>query len=134
MIITTKFLEDDLFEAENETGQSTRYDMRNQDVKKNLSPVESLLGSLCTCIGGDVVEILKKRRKTVNGLTIVADGDRKETHPRAILGVDCKMILNSPDANMEEFTKAGELVLAKYCSVASSINSPVNLSFEIIRD
>lgn len=133
MQITTRFLEDDLFEATNVDGKSTRYDMRPKEEKVNLSPVESILGSLGTCLGGDIVEILKKRRKTVNNLTIVAEADRRENHPRALTGIKCKLILESPDAQMEEFKKAGELVLAKYCSVASSIIPDIELSFEIKR-
>jgi putative redox protein len=133
MVITTRYLEDDLFEASNEMGASSRIDMRNKEIKKNLSPVEGLLGSLGTCIGGDVIDILRKRRKTVIGLTLVTNGTRRDHHPRAITAIWCKVVLESPDATVEELAKAAQLVVDKYCSVASSLKPSVDLSCEIIR-
>jgi len=129
--IDTRFLEEELFEATNEFGASSRFDSRKRPEKKYLSPVESLLGALATCIGIDVVSILKKKRKTVTGLTIKTEGVRRETHPRALTAIQCKFVLTSPDTTVEELSKITHLAKKNYCSVSDSLKPEVELLFEV---
>ena len=132
-MITTTFVEDNKFESVNEHGNINRIDMLPAGSKDHMSPTELLLSSLSACASVDLVEMLKKRRKTVNGLTIEADGVRNEEHPRYFKEITMRFILNSPDANQEEFEKMGHLAATKYCSVAASLSATIHHEFIINR-
>lgn len=131
MKIDTRYIEDSLFEATNEFGASSRFDSRKKPEKKYLSPVESLMGALATCIGIDVVSILKKKRKIVNGFLIETEAVRKEDHPRAVTSIQCKFILASPDTTVEELSKITHLAKKNYCSVSATLKPEVELLFEV---
>lgn len=107
--------------------------MRPADLKQGQSPTELLLSALSGCASVDLVQMLKKRRKTVNSLRVEADGTRRDENPRAFTHIKLHFILESPDATMEEFEKLGHLAATKYCSVAGTLSSQMEHSFEIIR-
>jgi putative redox protein len=132
-MITTTFVDDYKFESVNEHGNVNHIDMLPAHEKEHMSPTELLLSSLSACASVDLVEMLKKRRKTVSGLTIEADGERREEHPRAFTSITLKFILESPDAKQEEFEKLGHLAATKYCSVASTLGANIKHEFVIKR-
>lgn len=134
MKTTTTLLGDYEFESVNPNGNKVHIDMRPADEKKGQSPTELLLSALAGCASVDLVQMLKKRKKTVNGLRIETEGTRQEEQPRFFTHIKLHFILESPDATMEEFTKLGHLAATKYCSVAGTLKSEVEHSFEIIRD
>lgn len=125
-----RYQEDELYEAENENGNTISIDMRPADIKGSLSPTEMLVASLCGCSAVDIVTILKKRKKTVKDLKIFADGTRRESHPRGFTDIHLRIVLTSPDASVEELEKASQLSIEKYCSVASSLKSNITYSVE----
>lgn len=47
-------------------------------------PLELLLGSLCACLGGSMVALLKKQGQGVEGLTVAAEALRRDTHPTVL--------------------------------------------------
>jgi putative redox protein len=122
---------DELFEATNENGNTVMIDMRKVEEKESQSPTELLLSALAGCGAVDIVLMLKKRRKTVQGLTIETTGTRREEAPRYFTAIHCHFILDSPNASEDEFKKIAALALDKYCSVASSLKSSVTHSVEI---
>ena len=132
-MITTTFVADNEFKSVNDQGNVNHIDMHPAGEKTYMSPTELLLSSLSACASVDLVQMLKKRRKTVNGLTIEADGVRNEEHPRYFKEITLRFILESPDAKQDEFEKAGHLAATKYCSVASSLSATINHEFTINR-
>ena len=130
-MITTKFIEDEVFESSTREGQTLRFDMRPQDLKKNMSPTQTLLASSAVCIGVDVVSILKKKRKTVNNLVIETSADRRESHPRGFTRILNKFILHSPDTSKEDLYKVAKLALDKYCSVAATLSAEMEIEVEV---
>ena len=126
-MITTKFIEDEVFESATQEGQTLKFDMRPQDLKKNMSPTEALLASTAVCIAVDVVSILKKKRKTVNNLVIETSADRRESHPRGFTRILNKFILSSPDTSKDDLYKVTKLALDKYCSVAATLSAKVEI-------
>ena len=124
-MITTTFVDDYEFKSVNEHGNVNNIDMLSADKKKYMSPVEQLLSSLSACASVDLVQMLKKRRKTVNGLTVEADGVRRDEHPRGFTEITLRFILDSPDAKQEEFEKLAHLAATKYCSVAASLSAEI---------
>jgi putative redox protein len=133
MKIITKMIEEELYESVTTDGITDTIDMRALPVKKNMSPVESLLSALAACGAVDVVAMLRKRKKTVQSLTIETEGVRRETPPRSFTKIHCKYIVVSPDVNEEELTKATALSLEKYCSVADSLKASITFSVEVVK-
>ena len=48
--------------------------------------MELVLSALTSCSAVDIVNILKKKRKTVNDLVIQAEGVRREQTPQVLYG------------------------------------------------
>jgi len=133
MKTTTTLLGDYEFEAENPNGNKVHIDMRPAEEKTGQSPTELLLSALSGCASVDLVSMLKKRKRTVNGLTVEAEGVRRDEHPRAFTHIKLHFVLDSPDAKQEEFEKLGHLAATKYCSVAGSLSAEIDHVFTINR-
>jgi len=133
MKTTTTLLGDYEFEAENPNGHKVHIDMRPEGDKVSQSPTELLLSAVSGCASVDLVTMLKKRKRTVNGLKVEAEGTRRDEHPRSFTHIKLHFILDSPDAKQEEFEKLGHLAATKYCSVAGTLNSEVEHTFTINR-
>ena len=132
MIITTEYIEDELFQSRNEQNLITTIDMRPAEKKSNMSPVELLLSALASCVAVEVVSMIKKRRKTVTNLIINSEGDRNELPPRYFKKIRLHFKLISPDANNEELQKVLKLAVEKYCSVGSSLKSEISYTSEVV--
>ena len=126
-------IEDELYESSNKYGNKTVIDMREHGSKQNLSPVETVLGSLAACGAVDIVVMLKKRRKQIVDFQIETEATRNPEPPRWLTSIHCKYIITSPDVTEEELNKVARLSLEKYCSVAASLKSEIKLSVEIKR-
>ncbi len=133
MKTTTTLLGDYEFEAVNPNGNRVHIDMRAAEEKKGQSPTELLLSALAGCASVDLVQMLKKRRRTVNNLTVEAEGQRRDEHPRGFTHIKLHFKLNSPDVKQEEFEKLGHLAATKYCSVAGSLSAEMDHEFTILR-
>ncbi|MGK7390650.1 MAG: OsmC family protein [Candidatus Cyclobacteriaceae bacterium M2_1C_046] len=131
MIITTEFIEDELFQSRNDQNIMATIDMRPVEKKSNMSPMELLLSALSSCIAVEVVSMIKKRRKTVKNLVITSEGDRNPVPPRYFTDIRIHFKLISPDANNDELEKATRLAVEKYCSVGSSLRSSITFSTEV---
>lgn len=133
MKTTTTLLGDYEFEAVNSNGNKVQIDMRSPEEKQGQSPTELLLSALAGCASVDLVQMLKKRRRTVNGLTVEAEGQRREEHPRGFTHIKLHFKLDSPDAKQDEFEKLGHMAATKYCSVAGSLSAEMDHEFTITR-
>ncbi|MEJ1239617.1 OsmC family protein [Chryseolinea sp. T2] len=133
MKIITRMIGEDLFESSTEAGNLVRIDMRKASEKTGQSPVEILQSALAACAGVEVAGMMKKRRRTVEGLRVEVTCVRNEETPRWLKEIHCKYILTSPDATSDEVEKVTKLALEKYCSVASSLKSVITFSVEIER-
>ncbi len=131
--ITTRMVEDEVYEASNEQGHAVTIDMRDLSIRKNQSPVEILLSSLAACGAVDIVLMLKKRRKNILDFTIETTGVRREETPRGFTDIHCSFMLTSPDVTEDELHKITKLSLEKYCSVASTLNASITFSVLITR-
>jgi putative redox protein len=131
MKITTRFIEDEVYESVNSLGNSVRIDMRSPDVKAGQSPVELLLSSLAACAAVDVILMLRKKRKEIVDLVIETEGERNEVPPRYFKNIHIKFLLISPDTSEEDLYKVTKLSIEKYCSVASSLKSKVTFDVEV---
>lgn len=131
MKIVTRYVEDELYIAQNEDGHSIHIDMRHPNDKKSLGPVEMMLASIAGCAAVDIVSMLKKKRKTFIDLTIETTGVRKEKHPGGLTHITSKYTLFSPDTNLETFEKVAKLATDNYCSAAESVKAEINVECEV---
>ena len=134
MKTTTFLIEDYQFESVNPNGNKVQIDMRAPDEKQGQSPTELLLSALSSCASVDLVQMLKKRKRTIKSLNIQAEGQRKEEHPRAFTDITLHFTLDSPDTTIEEFEKFGALAATKYCSVAATLNANIQHRFTLLTE
>lgn len=133
MKVITRLIDDNEFESTNEAGNVTKIDMLPIDQKQHFSPTELLLSALSSCSSVDLVQMLKKRRKTVNRLMVEAQGTRRTQNPKAFTHIKLTFTVTSPDVEQAEFEKYGQMAATKYCSVAATLNIEAEHEFRIIR-
>lgn len=132
MKIITRYVEDELYIAENENGHAISIDMRHADTKQSLTPVEMMLAAIAGCAAVDIVSMLKKKRKTFIDLIIETTGVRREEHPRALTHITSKYTLISPDTSLETFEKVAVMATNNYCSAASSVKAKIDIMCEVL--
>lgn len=130
---TTDYVADYEFSATNASGNRVAIDMYPAEKKQHQSPTELLLSALSACSSVDLVQMLKKRRKTVTALSVEAAGVRREQAPRAFVEITMTFTLTSPDVKQAEFEKMGTLAATKYCSVAATLNVEPEHRFVLLR-
>ncbi len=118
------------FEAKNDTGNVLKMDSLPLDLKESLSPTQLILAGLAGCSAVDLIQILKKKRKTVIDLIIETDGTRREKNPHRFTEIILHFILTSPDASLSDLEKAATLVVDKYCSVSSSLRRDIAIRLQ----
>jgi putative redox protein len=133
MKITTKMIEDEVYEAVTKDGILAKIDMRSLPEKQNQSPVELILSSLSACGAVDIVAMLKKRRKNIDAFVIETEGSRRDEVPRSFTAIHCRYIITSANVTEDELNKVAKLSLEKYCSVAASLNATITFSVAIIK-
>ena len=135
MEVVLGFKSDEEFYTVNSTQNRVEIDMYEPEKKQAQSPMELLLSGIIACAAVDVVSMIKKRRKVLNGFSGKASGQRRLQVPKSFTEVHIHYEIDSPDLTHQEAEKIISMAVDKYCSVASSINSDIHLShgFEIKR-
>lgn len=90
-----------------------------------------LLSSLAACTSVDLMRMLRKRTRTVNGLTVEAEGHRREELARAFTNISLTFRMRSPDVEQSELEKHGRLAATNTCSAAATLNAPSDHKFVI---
>jgi putative redox protein len=131
MKVITKMVADKEYVAINESGQSVNIDMYGAEEKQAQSPMQLLLSAVSSCAAVDLVQMMKKKRRTINGLEIETDGTRHDGIPAYYEKIHMVFTLISPDATEDEFQKMTALAVEKYCSVSSSLSCPVTFDAKV---
>lgn len=92
-------------------------------------PVEMVLIGLGGCTGMDVVSLLSKMREDFEAFEILIDAERATEHPKVIQETNLKYRVWG-DVSEDNFQKAIDLSLDKYCSVANTLKPNVNIEYE----
>lgn len=127
---TTTYISELEYEASNPQQNIVKIDMYEAPEKKAQSPMELLLSAASSCAAVDVISMLNKKRKTINGLKVLAEGTRREKHPRYYTDISLSFVLSSPDTTETDLAKVVALAVDKYCSVAATIRGVANLTYE----
>ena len=94
------------------------------------SPVGLLLEALAGCAAADVVDILKKGRQELTGLTVRASAERNEDPPRYFKRVDMEFVV-AGTVDPRKAERAVQLSFDKYCSVYHSLRPDIELTWRI---
>jgi putative redox protein len=85
------------------------------------SPVETLLNSVGTCAGSDVVDILAKQRTPVSRLEIDVMAIRRAEFPRRVMSLEVTFTVEGTGIETAHAERAIKLSIEKYCTVAASL-------------
>ncbi|HET6514107.1 MAG TPA: OsmC family protein [Thermodesulfovibrionales bacterium] len=96
---------------------------------KGLKPSDLLVISLCSCSAYDVVEILKKQRKNLIGLSITADAKQTSEPPYPFTDIHLHYVITGKEISPEQAKKVIELSQNKYCSVAATIRGVAKITY-----
>ena len=106
--------------GENERGLKTYFDSHPQfgGEESAATPMEVMLKALGGCTAMDVLSMLRKRRKTIDGFNVYLEAERAEEHPKVYTSVKLVYELISPDAKIEELDNVVNLSQEKYCGAS----------------
>ena len=102
-------------------GQAGAQVLVDGDSKAAISPMESLLVALGSCMGSDIVDILRKGRADLTAATLRLSGTRREDPPRRFTAVALEVSLEGRGLSRSKAERAVELSRTTYCSVWNSM-------------
>lgn len=91
------------------------------DAQNGVSPMEMILMGLAGCSGGDVIDILRKKRQKVSGFEVRVIGQRAEEHPRKYTNIEIVYTITGENVDPAAVERAIELSETKYCSVSATL-------------
>jgi putative redox protein len=128
MSVSVKWLESRQFVGIDSTGHSAVLSSPADGV--GIKPSDLLLISLAGCSAYDVVNILEKKRQKLDRLSIEVSGEQNPDPPWAFTHIHLIYRVRG-DVTKEAVNKAIELSEEKYCSVAATLRSSVELTWEV---
>jgi putative redox protein len=101
------------------------------DSTTGFGPKALLLTGLAGCSAIDVVDILEKMRVPFAGLSVDAEAEQTEEHPRVFKTIHLNYDIITGEENREKVKKAIELSLDKYCGVAAMLKKNSKIHYTI---
>jgi len=95
------------------------------------SPMHQLLIAIATCSGADVVSILQKMRVDLDSLSVRVAGLRREEYPRRYVSIHLVWEILGNGVDETKARKAIDLSLEKYCSVSTSLNPDIRITYDV---
>ncbi|MBF2735995.1 MAG: OsmC family protein [Betaproteobacteria bacterium AqS2] len=92
-------------------------------------PMELMLASAVTCSGIDVVEILRKGRRSFDGVTVKAVGERSDKVPKVFTRIELRFAVRGADP--AHAARAVELSASKYCSALRMLDGAAEISWSL---
>lgn len=126
---------DDAFnlEAVNEEGNTLLMD-GSVDIgggNKGMRPMQLLLSALGGCSAMDVLVILKKQKQLVENFEIEVEGEREKIEDYSLFKNICLHFKISGKVEEDKATKAIQLSLEKYCSVAKTLEPTAKITCKL---
>lgn len=115
-----------------DAGNGDRVHSIDGNSKHAPSPVETLLNALGACSGSDVVDFLEKRRTPLSRLEVDVVATRRGDHPRRVMQLDVTFALDGKDVETEQAERAIRLSFERYCTVAASLASDIQLTSVLV--
>ena len=114
------------------TGKSGEPTLVDGDTRVATSPVEMLLMAAAACTASDVVIILRKMRVELTRLDIRLTGTRRETEPRRVTAMVLQVRVRGAGADEDKVRRALDLSIEKYCSVITSLNPDIPVTYDVV--
>ncbi len=95
------------------------------------SASELLLAAAGSCAAWDVVEIAKKQRQDVRGLTVTVEGDQAAEAPWAYHTVTLRFTVRGHDLDTAGLERAITLAVDRYCSVVATIRGVATVTSQV---
>lgn len=130
---TVVWLRKEQFVGVDSSKHSVVLSTQNHDNSVGMKPSELLLVSLASCTAVDVVRILAKQRRPLKHLEVEIHGEQQQDPPWPFETIHMHFKLRGTDLTDRAVERAIELSETKYCSVAATLRSRVEIttSFEI---
>jgi putative redox protein len=98
-------------------------------------PLQLFLVSLTACLGGTVQFLAKAMKRSVSGMTVSAEGDRRETHPTMFENIRLHVRVKSADITDDDMRVMLKKAEETLCPVAAMIKAtvPLKMTFVIER-
>lgn len=127
-IISLEWLGDERFQAITPSGIEVAIDGMKET---GISPMESLAVALASCMGTDVVDILRKGREDLTGCRVRVDGTRRDDPPRRYTAIRLVFELIGWSLSRAKAERAVQLSRDTYCSVWNSMAPDIELAVEL---
>lgn len=98
--------------------------------KTGMNPMDLVLNAVGACAAFDIVEMLNKRKLSINNYRVELEGERFDGTPAYYTKIHTKHVFDVPGLNEKTATRFVDLAMNKYCSVASSLKAET--SFEVV--
>ena len=95
------------------------------------SASELLLAAAGSCAAWDVVEIVRKQRQDIRGLSVRVDGEQAVDPPWAYESVVLRFSVRGRDLDPVGLRRAITLAVDRYCSVVATIRGVANVTTEV---
>jgi len=96
--------------------------LSGNDHQDGVRPSEMLLVALASCSAVDVVEIMKKKRKPLDRLEVIVDGERDPEPPWPYRRITVHYHARGEELTDKALAQAIQLSTEKYCSVAATVS------------
>jgi putative redox protein len=121
---TLRWDRDLIFIGSTEPGYEIEFDANAQ---WGCKPTEALLLSLASCMGIDIVMILKKMRVHLTSFKMDLVGERNPTPPQYYRAIELVLHLGGTNLDPLKIERAIALSRATYCSVYNSLRKDLEL-------
>ena len=102
----------------------------DEDNGVGMKPSELLLLSLASCSAYDVVNILTKKRKTLQDVKVEVESEQQSTSPWAFTKIHLHYVIKGDNISERDVAKAIQLSHDKYCSVSATLAPTVELTHD----
>ncbi len=99
--------------------------------QKGFNPKALLLSGLAACTGIDVADILEKMRVNFRDLSVDAEADQTDTHPKVFKDIELTYHIKADAADEDKIDKAIKLSLDKYCGVAAMLKKNSDIHYKL---
>ena len=95
------------------------------------TPIELLILGLIGCTGVDVTSILTKMKEPLEGLSVTAETERAEEHPKVYTKIHLTYLVKG-DVNEKKLERAINLSETRYCSASAMLSRTVEITHEYL--
>ncbi len=90
-------------------------------------PLDLVLLSLGSCVGMDVISILRKKRQVVSHYSINVFANQSQEHPKVFTEIVVEHIVEGDNLDAKALARAIELSITKYCPVHAMLSHAVKI-------